>query len=87
MLFMILIIHLIAVIATIKSPFMQLLASGLIIHIALAVIINIFMVTGLLPIVGIPLPFISYGLSNLWVTFASMGWFNSIALARSYRNE
>lgn len=86
-LFLLLIIHLIAIIATIKSPFMQLLASGLIIHIALAAIINIFMVTGLLPVVGIPLPFISYGLSNLWVTFASMGWFNSIALARSYRNE
>ena len=47
-------------------------------------IINMCMVIGLMPIVGIPLPFISYGVSNLWISFASLGWFNSIAMRRFY---
>jgi len=71
-------------ITTIKDPFSQLLAIGLLIHIVLSTIINIGMVIGLLPIVGIPLPIISYGLSNLWVTFASLGWFTSIVIRQSY---
>ena len=77
-------IRLFAVIATIKNFFAQLLALGLIIHIILSTIINICMVMGLMPIVGIPLPFLSYGVSNLWISFASLGWFNSIAMRRFY---
>ena len=34
---------------------------------------NLFMVSGTFPVVGIPLPFISYGGSSLLVTMASMG--------------
>lgn len=67
----------------IRNPFTQLLATGLILHILLSALINIGMVTDLLPIVGIPLPLISYGLSNLWITFISFGWLNSIAIRRS----
>lgn len=87
LLFSLLFLHFYRVILSITSPFMQLLAIGLVLHIVLATIINIGMVSGLLPIVGIPLPLISYGLSNLWVTFASLGWFNSIAIRRFYVGE
>ena len=73
--------------ASIKSPFVQLLAIGLVLPIIISTLINIGMVTGLMPIVGIPLPFMSYGLSNLWVNFASMGWFNAIAIRRFYWGE
>ena len=59
--------------------FSRLLAIGLLSHIALSTIINISMVTGLLPIVGIPLPLVSYGISNLWITMASLGWINGIS--------
>ena len=34
---------------------------------------NLFMVSGTFPVVGVPLPFISYGGSSLLVTMASMG--------------
>ncbi|HEV2601184.1 MAG TPA: rod shape-determining protein RodA [Candidatus Babeliales bacterium] len=84
LLYIILFLHQISLIKTFTSPFMQLLGFGLIIHIILSVIINICMVLGLLPVVGIPLPLLSYGLSNLWITFASLGWFNSIAMRRFY---
>lgn len=67
-------------IATIKDIYAQLFASGLIIHLLLATIINISMVLGILPIVGIPLPLMSYGLSNLWITFACLGIVQNIII-------
>jgi len=83
-LFALLFIRFYLVTTTIKDPVIQILALGLVTHILLSVIVNICMVLGMLPVVGIPLPLISYGLSNLWTTFASLGWFNSIAIRRFY---
>lgn len=72
---------------TMKNFYAQLLALGLVMHALISTIVNIGMVIGLLPIVGIPLPFMSYGISHLWITFASFGWFNGIALRRFYMNK
>jgi rod shape determining protein RodA len=83
-LYTILFLRLLLLISTIKNIFIQLLSLGIIIPIMLSALINLCMVMGLLPIVGIPLPLISYGLSNLWVTFASFGWLSSIIMHRSY---
>ncbi|MDR3646029.1 MAG: rod shape-determining protein RodA [Candidatus Babeliales bacterium] len=58
----------------------KILATGLLSSIIFSTIVNISMVTGLLPIVGIPLPLISYGISHLWITFASLGWINGIIM-------
>jgi len=63
-----------------KDMYAQLFAAGLLLHILLATIINIGMVLGIMPIVGIPLPLMSYGLSNLWITFACLGGFQNIML-------
>lgn len=86
LLYTILFLRLLLIIATLKNIFVQLLALGIILPIMLSALINLCMVMGLLPIVGIPLPLISYGLSNLWVTFASLGWLSSIIMRRSYLN-
>jgi rod shape determining protein RodA len=43
------------------SQFSRLVAAGMVINLTLYVVINISMVTGLIPVVGIPLPLISYG--------------------------
>ena len=48
------------------------IGSGL--FISLQAIINMGVVTGLLPTKGMSLPFISYGGSNLMVTFVFLGW-------------
>jgi rod shape determining protein RodA len=69
-------------IQTLKDVYAQLFATGLLLHIVLATIINIGMVLGIMPIVGIPLPLMSYGLSNLWITFASLGLFQNLMLRR-----
>ncbi len=60
----------------------QLLAMGLMSHIIFSTVVNISMVLGLLPIVGIPLPLMSYGITHSWITFASLGWLNGIAARR-----
>ena len=83
-LYMFLFFRLLIMIAHIKDHFVQLVALGIIIPIMLSALINLCMVTGLLPIVGIPLPLISYGLSNLWVTYAGLGWLSGIAMRRFY---
>ncbi len=78
LLYALLFIRLLWNIVYISEPYVQLLAVGLTIHLILSAFINICMVTGLLPIVGIPLPLMSYGLSNLFISFASLGWLQSI---------
>ena len=87
LLYALLFFHLFFVIASIHNFYGQLLAFGLLIHIILSTIINIAMVTGLLPIVGIPLPLMSYGISHLWITFASLGWINGIVIRQNYIGE
>lgn len=67
------------IILHIQNIFDKLLVTGLFLHIAYAAIINLFMVTGMLPTVGIPLPFLSYGITNLWICYASMAWISNIA--------
>jgi rod shape determining protein RodA len=67
-------------ITTLKDVYAQLFACGLILPILLATIINIGMVLGMFPVVGIPLPLMSYGLSNLWITIACLGAFQNIMI-------
>ncbi|MBP9791768.1 MAG: rod shape-determining protein RodA [Rickettsiales bacterium] len=56
-----------------KHTFGKLLTYGLVSILSLHIFINIGMVSGLLPVVGIPLPLISYGGSSLTTTFIAVG--------------
>ncbi|MEJ7633392.1 putative lipid II flippase FtsW [Aeromicrobium sp.] len=56
-----------------KDPFVRYTAAGITIWIMVQAVINIGMVLGLLPVIGIPLPLISYGGSSLLVTLVAMG--------------
>ena len=42
-------------------------------------ILNVFAVLGLAPLTGVPLPFVSYGSSNLIVMLAAMGLLLDVA--------
>ncbi|HUA95632.1 MAG TPA: putative lipid II flippase FtsW [Acidimicrobiales bacterium] len=59
--------------------FGALLAVGLVAWIAAETVINVGAVVGLLPVTGIPLPFISYGGSSLVLTLLASGILVSIA--------
>ncbi len=62
--------------------FSQLLGVGITIMVAAHVIINIAMTIGLMPITGIPLPFLSYGGSNLLTMMISFGLLQNICRNR-----
>jgi cell division protein FtsW len=50
-----------------------LLAAGLTLMIALGILVNIAVVTGCIPVTGLPLPFLSYGGSSLLSTMIAVG--------------
>ena len=58
---------------TSHDPFASLLATGITAWVGVQAIINIGVVTGSLPVTGIPLPFISYGGTSLVFTMAAVG--------------
>jgi cell division protein FtsW len=56
-----------------KDKFGKLLAAGIVSFIGIQIIINLGSMTALIPLTGVPLPFISYGGSALLVDLASIG--------------
>lgn len=79
-LYMMLFLRILYCIYLVPSFFAQLLATGLLLPIIFSALINIAMVCDLLPIVGIPLPLISYGVTSLWITLAALGWIQGIIM-------
>lgn len=59
-----------------------LLAGGVASMIAFHVLVNVGMAMGVMPITGLPLPFVSYGGNNLMVNFAAVGVLLSVRLRR-----
>ncbi len=66
----------------INSIYAKLMCLGLLIPIVFSTIINICMVLDLMPVVGIPLSFMSYGITHIWTSFASIGCINSVTCQR-----
>jgi len=66
-----------------KGAYAKLLAAGLTSLILCQAALNVFAVLGLAPLTGVPLPFISYGPSNLIVLLAAMGLLLNIAAGGS----
>ena len=66
-----------------QTTFNRLLASSITFMFFISFFINIGMVTGLLPVVGVPLPLISYGGSSIVTTMANFGMLFSIQTHRT----
>lgn len=63
-----------------RDSFGQMLAFGVTAIIFFQVIVNIGMNVGLLPVTGIPLPFVSVGGSSLWTLLAAIGLLQSVRI-------
>ena len=61
------------------QPFIRIVCGCILVWITGQAAVNIAMVTGLLPVIGVPLPFISYGGSSLTFTLAAVGVLLSFA--------
>lgn len=68
-----------------RNHFGRLLALGLIVNFFLYVFINIAMVMGLLPVVGVPLPLISYGGTAMLTILISFGLIINVWIHRDLR--
>jgi rod shape determining protein RodA len=65
-----------------RNQFGRLLAMGITITFSLYVVINIAMVTGLIPVVGVPLPLISYGGTAMMTVLIGFGLMLSVDIHR-----
>jgi len=77
-LFLILIWRIIKIAISVQTNFPRLFSTGLAILLISQIFIHIGMNLGILPIIGISLPLISYGGSNLIVTFLALGILQNI---------
>jgi rod shape determining protein RodA len=66
-----------------KDPFGQLVAVGIVSILAMQVVINIGMAMGLLPVVGITLPLVSYGRTSFMVFTILLGFLLNLSKKRT----
>lgn len=65
-----------------KDRFGSILCAGVFFYFFWQILINIGMVVGIMPVVGIPLPFISYGGTSLLVNFIMLGFVMNVSMRR-----
>jgi len=65
-----------------RDPFGCLLATGAVTMFAFQAFVNIGMTIGIMPITGIPLPFVSYGGSSLISSFLAVGLLENVHMRR-----
>jgi rod shape determining protein RodA len=66
--------------ASTREPVGRLVALGVTALVATQVLVNVGMVTGMIPVVGIPLPFMSYGGSSMVVSMMALGLLLSVRM-------
>jgi rod shape determining protein RodA len=84
-LYAVLLIYGLAIAIRSRNQFGRLLAVGIACNIFLYVFINIAMVMGLIPVVGVPLPLISYGGTAMLTVMAGLGLVMSVYIHRDVR--
>jgi rod shape determining protein RodA len=65
-----------------RDPFGTYLAAGIASMLALQMFVNVGMNIGIMPITGIPLPFVSYGGSSLLLNLAAVGLLINVHMRR-----
>jgi rod shape determining protein RodA len=89
-LFLVLIWRILRVATVARDRFGVLIAVGVATIFLFHVFVNLGMTMGIMPVTGIPLPFISYGRSSLVVSVLSLGLLQGIAMrakAEGYRMD
>lgn len=61
-----------------KDPFGRLLSAGITVYLAVHILVNVGMMSGFLPITGVPLILVTYGGSSILLTMTALGILQSI---------
>jgi rod shape determining protein RodA len=77
--------RIIRAIQTARDPFGRLLCAGVLAFLVFSVFQNVGMTIGIMPITGIPLPWMSYGGSALFAFFAAIGLVLNVEMRRGVR--
>lgn len=85
--FVFLILSALSVATKAKDNYGRLMATGITSIIAVQAIINIAVVTGSMPVTGVPLPFISYGGTSLVINLAAIGVLLNISRQPKVSNQ
>jgi len=67
---------------TARDPFGTMVAVGIVVMFFFQIVVNIGMTMGIMPVTGIPLPFMSYGGASLIVNFVCIGLLLNIGMRR-----
>ncbi|KUO58250.1 MAG: rod shape-determining protein RodA [Gracilibacter sp. BRH_c7a] len=78
--FCIFIIRMIAIAAKAMNDFGMLIVSGVVTMLAFQILVNVGMSSGIMPITGLPLPFISAGGSSMWTNMLALGLVISVGI-------
>ena len=70
------------IIAAAKNLFGALVAAGVVAMLMFQVFVNVGVAVGILPITGVTLPLVSYGITHVWVTLASLGVLQNLSWRR-----
>jgi len=81
-LYLIFLLRMIDLIYQAKDKFGSLIVVGIVSILSFHIIFNVGMTLGLFPVVGIPLPFMSYGGSSLFTTLVAVGLLLNISMRR-----
>lgn len=82
LLFLLLIYRVLRTAAVARDTFGSLVCSGVASMLIFQVLVNIGMTVGIMPVTGLPLPFVSYGGNALWVNMVAVGLVLSIGMRR-----
>lgn len=82
MVFLLIILWGLSIAGRCRDPFGTILSVGVTLMLAWQVVINIGMVMGLMPVVGVTLPFISYGGSSIITMMIGMGLLLNVSMRR-----
>lgn len=81
-LFAIVLLRCLTVAAVARDRFGMLIAAGVGSLLAFQMFVNVGMTVGIMPVIGIPLPFVSYGGTSLIATFAMLGLVMNVHMRR-----
>ena len=80
----VLLLRVLRIAARAEDQFGMLIASGIAIWFAVQAFINIGMTVGIMPVTGLPLPFVSYGGSAMFADMLAIGCLQSVAAHRHH---